>query len=63
MRCLICNGGTPEAPCVCETEAELANTPDYPMDERFMLPPRDPRDEYRSPEDFTPPAWAERYDS
>jgi hypothetical protein len=61
MRCPTCNGGTPEAPCVCETESELANTPDYTIDPRFLLPP-DVRDEHRHPEDFSPPAWAERYE-
>lgn len=58
MRCPTCNGGTHDAPCVCETEAELADTPDYPMGTLFA--PRDVRDEYRSPEDFNLPAWAER---
>jgi len=34
----------------------------YEMDPRFLLPPLDPRDEFRHPEDFNPPAWAERYE-
>jgi hypothetical protein len=63
MRCPTCCGGAPESPCVCATEAELADAPDYPMDERLLFAPRDIRDEYRHPEDFTPPEWAERYES
>lgn len=62
MRCPTCNGGTEQAPCVCATEAELANTPELTLDERWLLAPRDPRDEYRHAEDFNPPEWAERYE-
>lgn len=62
-RCPTCYGGTPEAPCVCETQAALADTPDTgESDSRLLLPPRDSRDEYRHPHDFCPPAWAERYE-
>lgn len=62
MRCPTCYGGTPESPCVCATEAELANTPELTIDERWLLAPRDPRGEYRDPDDFMPPSWAERYE-
>lgn len=63
MRCPDCGGGAKEeCPCVCETQMELADTPDYEISARFLLPPRDARDEYRHPEDFTPPEWAERYE-
>lgn len=64
MRCEECWGGVKEeAPCICATRLELADMPDTgAMDERFLLPPRDVRDEYRHPEDFNPPAWAERYE-
>ena len=62
MRCLTCNGGAEAAPCVCATEEELANTPELTLDERWLLAPRDTRDEYRDPYDFMLPAWAERYE-
>lgn len=62
MRCSECGGYGVESPCVCATEAELANTPELTLDERWLLAPRDPRDEYRHPEDFNMPAWAERHD-
>jgi len=63
MRCEECWGGVKEeAPCVCDTQRELADTPDTgTMEERFLRSPLDPRDEYRHAEDFNPPAWAERY--
>lgn len=61
MRCPTCYGGTnPDAPCVCATEYELANTPELTLDERWILAPRDVRDEYRDPDDFNLPDWAER---
>jgi hypothetical protein len=63
MRCPTCYGGTEFVPCVCATEAEMANTPELTLDERWLLAPRDPRDEYRSPEDFTLPEWSEGYES
>lgn len=63
MRCPTCYGGTETAPCVCEAQAELSDTPDTgAMDPRFILTP-DVRDEYRDPDDFNPPAWAERHES
>lgn len=63
MRCPDCGGGVNDgSPCVCATEAELANTPELTLDERWLLAPRDPRDEYTHAEDFAPPAWAERYE-
>jgi hypothetical protein len=39
---------------VAETEPE-----DDGISDRFRLPPLDPRDEYRHPEDFSLPEWAE----
>jgi hypothetical protein len=39
---------------VAEAEAE-----DDGISDRFKLPPLDPRDEYRHPEDFNLPEWAE----
>lgn len=60
MHCPECGGGVNDgAPCVCATEAELANTPELTLDERWLLAPRDVRDEYRSPEDFNLPEWME----
>lgn len=51
-------GSKDSTPCVCETQAELADTPDAgEIDPRFILAPRDTRDEYRSPEDFSGPDW------
>jgi hypothetical protein len=62
MRCPECGGRGADSPCVCATEAELAHAPELTLDERWMLAPRDPRDEHTHPEDFNPPAWAERYE-
>jgi hypothetical protein len=63
MRCPECGGGVNYwAPCVCATEAELANTPELTLGARWLLPPRDVRDEWTHPDDFNPPAWAERYE-
>lgn len=59
MRCPTCYGGTEAAPCVCATESELANTPELTLDERWLLAPRDVRDEYRDPDDFNLPEWME----
>jgi hypothetical protein len=63
MRCPTCYGGTPAAPCVCETQAELADTQDTgEIDPRFLLT-QDVRDEHRHAEDFNPPAWIERHET
>lgn len=59
MRCPTCNGGTDAAPCVCATEAELYNEAELTLDDRFLIPPRDPRDEYTHPEDCCIPVWME----
>lgn len=56
--CPDCFGGVKEeAPCVCESERTLPEGPG--IDSRFLLPPLDPRDESRHPDDFNLPAWAE----
>lgn len=57
MRCPTCNGGTPESPCVCETQADLYSEPELTLDERWLLAPRDHRDYFTHPDDFGPPEW------
>jgi hypothetical protein len=59
MRCPTCYGGIEAAPCVCATEAELARAPELTLDDRWLLAPRDPRDEYTHPEDYCLPEWME----
>lgn len=51
-------GAKGDVPCVCQTELELADTPDTgEIDSRFLLTPRDVRDEYRHAEDFNGADW------
>lgn len=54
-------GANGEMLCVCQTESELADTPDTgAIDQRFLLSPVDSRDEHRDPDDYTNPDWWEK---